>query len=221
MQVYSFTVFGVIEIIKNHFPHPETVKSLFGLFLIIFLWLLFCPSSTPGKRVNLRKSQCPECDSHSHKGLCMGTMAHPDWLALFASICIDPSPCSCDKSLLAALRTDRSWHTSAERAQLHHPSGDRVCCGVTKGWLRETVKIHCKNSTCALGIMFPLFPVLTGGCVPTGNSAQSSWYWSKQLGRSVVTVLCKSSHSKVLSPRAEVGGIVSRQDGFIDREFFT
>lgn len=83
MQVYSFTVFGVIEIIKNHFPHSETVKSLFGLFLIILLWLLFCPSSTPGKRVNLRKSQCPECDSQSHKGVCMGTMAHPDWLALF------------------------------------------------------------------------------------------------------------------------------------------
>lgn len=51
----NLLIFGAVEMIKYHFPHPEMVKSPFGLFLIILFWLLFCPYSTPGKKVNLRK----------------------------------------------------------------------------------------------------------------------------------------------------------------------
>lgn len=104
---------------------------------------------------------CPNHISCSHTGLCMATMAHPDWPALFGIHLYWSFPMVLWQELLADLWTNRSWHTFDQVCPAAWSIWRlRLLCGTTKHSWRQRVQIHCKNSSCILGIMLSPFPVL-------------------------------------------------------------
>lgn len=95
-------VFGAVEMIKYHFPHPETVVSIWVILDYSFS-VIILPLHTPGKRVNLRKGSAQTVTSIVTLGCAWAPRPTQAALLFLASVCIDPSLCSCDKSLLADL----------------------------------------------------------------------------------------------------------------------